>query len=123
MHGTRPLHEIRLHEPARGNPGFYFVLRARNQRVVLISGNHAGTLGARDAIKAVRAAVEDPDSFLRTTGRNRTLIFMLLGPQGEVLGVSKPYSSTSARERGIATVACCARQARIWDMTTGTWDS
>lgn len=101
----------------RSGRQFYFVLRARNHRTVLVSERYVAHVGALRGIEAVRNAVQREHGFDRKVARNGEAMFNVVARNGEIVGTSETYSSPSARERGIAAVVTAARDAVLWDIS------
>jgi uncharacterized protein YegP (UPF0339 family) len=94
---------------------YLFNLKAGNNEKVLTSERYTTRASALVGIAAVRAnALIDARYDLRMS-RSDEPYFVLRGGNNEVIGTSEMYSSSSARDRGIAAVKTSAPQAPIDD--------
>lgn len=99
---------------SKGRSGkFYFNLTAKNGQVILTSQGYATKVGARNGIKAVKACSKRKTLFERKTAKNGKYYFVLTSPNGQTIGKSEMYSSSSGRSNGIASVKANAGGARI----------
>jgi uncharacterized protein YegP (UPF0339 family) len=105
----------------RGNRGqYYFNLTAKNGQVVLTSEGYGAKAGATNGIKSVKANSNKANSkratlFERKTAKNGKYYFVLTSPNGQTIGKSQMYASTSGRANGIRSVSANAGRARIVD--------
>ena len=66
----------------------------------------------------MRTSAPNTDRFEKKTSSNGSPYFVLKAANGEVIGVSEMYSSTSARDNGIGAVQRAAAVAATDDQTT-----
>ena len=102
----------------RGRSGkFYFNLTAKNAQVILTSQGYASKVSALNGVKAVKAASKKTTLFERKTAANGKYFFVLTSPNGQTIGKSEMYNSTSGRANGIKSVGANAGKARVNDET------
>lgn len=97
------------------NGKFTFNLRAGNHQVILTSQTYAAKSGAVNGVESVRKNGADDSRFTRKTAKDGSAYFVLSAANGEVIGKSEMYTSTSAMENGIASVKKNARDAKVID--------
>lgn len=86
------------------NGQFYFNLKADNGQVIL-SGEMYTTKAARDqGIESVRKNAANDDRYEKKTATNGKHFFNLKAANGQVIGSSEQYESTSGRDNGIESV-------------------
>lgn len=101
---------------AKGKNGqFRFNLRSGNHQVILTSETYAAKSGATNGIESVRKNASDDARFSRKTAKDGSAYFVLTASNGEVIGKSEMYSSTSAMENGIKSVKKNAVAAKVVD--------
>jgi uncharacterized protein YegP (UPF0339 family) len=83
---------------------FSFSLKAGNHEVILTSQVYANKADALAGIESVRKNAPVATRFERKTAKDKSSYFVLLAGNGQTLGRSEMYSSTSAMENGIASV-------------------
>jgi uncharacterized protein len=83
---------------------YMFNLRGDNHEVVLTSERYTTKQGAENGIAAVWANSPFDSQYRRLTSTSNAPYFTLKGGNGETLGTSEMYSSTSARDTGIEWV-------------------
>ena len=93
-----------------------FNLKAPNGEVILTSETYREKKSAEKGIASVKSNVADDSRFDRKTTKDGSPYFVLKAANGEVIGKSEMYSSKSAMEKGIASVAKHAAGAEIVDM-------
>lgn len=92
---------------------FRFVLRAANREIVLTSETYTTKANAKNGIEAVRTAARTDVNFDKRTSTAQEPYFVLIAANHEVLGTSEMYSSSSARDEGIAACQRAARDAVV----------
>lgn len=90
---------------------FRFLLRAANREIVLTSETYTTKASAKNGIEAVRVAARTESNFHKRTSTAKEPYFVLVAANHEVLGASEMYSSTNARNEGIAACQRAARDA------------
>jgi uncharacterized protein YegP (UPF0339 family) len=99
---------------------FYFNLKARNGEIILTSETYTTKANAHNGVASVMTNALLDQRFERKTSRRDEPYFVLKASNGEPIGVSEMYSSTSAMENGIESVKNNAPEARVEDLTVAT---
>ncbi len=86
------------------NDKFLFNLKAGNGEIILTSQLYEAKTGAQQGIDSVRANAPLDERYERSTSTSGQPYFNLKAANGQVIGRSETYSSTSAMEGGIASV-------------------
>jgi uncharacterized protein YegP (UPF0339 family) len=94
-----------------------FNLRSGNHQVILTSETYDTKASAQNGIESVRKNSTDDARFERKTAKDGSPYFVLKAKNGEVIGKSEMYSSTSGRENGIKSVGANAPTAKVVDRT------
>lgn len=92
---------------------YRFNLKANNGQVILSSQGYASKDGCNNGIESVRTNSQNDDMFERLTAKDGSPYFNLKAANGQVIGNSEMYSSTSAMENGIASVKKNAPDASV----------
>lgn len=92
---------------------FMFNLKAGNHQVILTSERYKQRASAVNGIKSVQKNGTKSGSFDRRTAKNGKPYFVLKSPNGEIIGRSEMYNSTSSMENGIKSVMKNAGAAKI----------
>jgi hypothetical protein len=92
-------------ELKRSGTQFMFNLRAENGQVILTSERYARKEGATGGIASVRENAPLDARCDRLTATDGNPYFVLKASNGQVIGTSERYSSSSARENGIAAAS------------------
>ncbi len=101
-------------EIKEGSSGkFRFNLKAGNGQIILSSESYETKQGAEKGIESVRKNAADDNRYERKTAKNDEAFFVLKAGNGEPLGRSETYSSTSAMENGIESVKKNALYAEL----------
>lgn len=96
---------------------FRFRLKAGNGQTILASEGYKAKASCTNGIESVRKNSQNDARFDRTETKNGKPRFNLKAGNGQVIGVSETYESTSARDNGIASVAKNAPSAKVDDQT------
>ena len=83
---------------------FHFTLDAENEKVILSSERYTTKSNALGGIQSVRENSSLDSRYEKKNASNGSPMFNLKGGNGQVIGTSETYSSSSAREVGIASV-------------------
>ncbi|MCF2487497.1 YegP family protein [Dyadobacter sp. CY347] len=88
----------------RSNGEFQFNLKAGNGEIILTSEGYETKAGCKGGIQSVRNNCQDDSRYERinaTTGRYR---FVLKATNGQIIGTSENYESSSGMNSGIESV-------------------
>jgi hypothetical protein len=99
------------------NGQFMFNLKAANGQVILTSELYRDKDSAQNGIESVKKHAGDEANYERKTSGKGEPYFVLKAANGQVIGLSEMYSSTSALENGIASVKANAPDATVTDLT------
>jgi uncharacterized protein YegP (UPF0339 family) len=99
------------------NEQFMFNLKAGNGEVILTSELYTSKAGAQNGIASVKENAPNDDRYDRRTSSSGQPYFVLKAGNGEIIGRSEMYSSTSAMENGIESVKTNAPGAETEDQT------
>jgi uncharacterized protein YegP (UPF0339 family) len=110
MNGT-----VELTDASAGQ--FMFNLKAANGEIIFTSEHYVATAGATNGIAAVRTNAPNDARSLKKTSTDKQHDFVRKGRNGEPLGRSEMYASTSAMDNGIASVKATAPTAVVKDHT------
>ena len=102
----------------RSNGEFQFNLLAGNGQVILSSEGYAAKASCLNGVESVKKHSEDEHSFERLTAANGSPYFTLKASNGQIIGRSQMYSSSSARDNGIQSVMTHAPSALLNDKTS-----
>ena len=94
---------------------FRFNLKAGNGQVILSSEGYKTKDACNNGIASVKKNATSDDKFERKEAKNGQPYFNLKAGNGQVIGASEMYSSTSAMENGIASVIKNAPDASVED--------
>ena len=97
---------------------FRFNLRSGNHQVILTSQTYDTKAAAQNGIESVRKNATDGARVERKTAKDGSPYFVIKAKNGETIGKSEMYASTSGMENGIKSVAANAAAATIVDRTS-----
>lgn len=92
---------------------FRFKLKAGNGEVILGSEGYTSRSGCDNGIESVRTNSQIDDRFEKKTSTNGKHYFNLKAANGQIIGSSEMYESSSGRDGGIASVKSNAPKATI----------
>ncbi len=99
-----------------GKTGKYrFNLKSGNHQVILTSETYESKAAAENGIESVRKNATDDSQVVRKTAKDGSPYFVIKAKNGETIGKSEMYSSTSGMENGIKSVAANAPTAKVVD--------
>ena len=101
----------------RTNGEFQFNLKADNGQVILTSEGYSSKAGCENGISSVKTNSQDDSKFDKKTSSNGKPYFNLKASNGQVIGTSEMYESTSGRDNGIASVKSNAPSASTEDLS------
>jgi uncharacterized protein YegP (UPF0339 family) len=84
--------------------------------VILTSQQYKEKSSAQNGIESVKKNAGNDANFTRNTSSSNQPYFVLKASNGQVIGTSEMYSSTSAMENGISSVKKNAPNAPIDDI-------
>ena len=90
-----------------------FNLKAGNGQVILTSEQYNSKSACENGIESVRTNSQNDARFERKTAKDGSPYFNLKASNGQVIGKSEMYTSTSAMENGIASVKKNAPDAKV----------
>ena len=96
---------------------FRFRLKAGNGQIILASEGYKQRASADNGIESVRKNAPDDARYERTETKNGKARFNLKATNGQVIGTSESYESTSSRENGVESVKKNAPTAKLEDLT------
>ena len=100
----------------KGSGGQYrFNLKAANGEIILSSETYQDSQGAKRGIESVKANAPFDSRYERRQASSSQPYFVLKAANGETIGRSETYSSTSAMENGIESVKRNAPTAIVED--------
>ncbi len=102
---------------SRNNSQYHFTLQADNGEKVLSSETYWSHDGALNGIASVRLNSQIDSRYDRRTSSRGQPYFVLRAANNEVIGTSEEYSSTAARDAGIALIKRIAPTAPVVDLT------
>lgn len=94
---------------------FRFNLKANNGQIILSSEAYTTKASCENGIESVRTNSQDDNKYKRLEAKDGSPYFNLKASNGQVIGTSEMYSSTSAMENGIASVMSNAPDATVED--------
>ena len=95
---------------------FRFRLTASNGQAILASEGYKAKANCTNGIESVRKNSQDDSLFDRLTSTNSKNYFNLKSTNGQVIGASQMYASTSGIENGIASVKKNAPMAEVVEL-------
>lgn len=101
----------------RKNGEFQFNLKADNHQVILTSEGYTTKASCENGIESVRTNSQDDSKFEKKTSSNDKYYFNLKAGNGQIIGTSEVYESTSGRDNGISSVQNNAPEAEVEDLT------
>jgi uncharacterized protein YegP (UPF0339 family) len=98
---------------------FRFRLKAGNGETILASEGYKRRASAMNGIASVQKNAPNDARYERKETKNGQHRFNLKAANGQVIGTSESYTSTSGRDNGIKSVGKNAPDAKIVDLTAG----
>ncbi|SHJ57062.1 hypothetical protein SAMN05444000_11072 [Shimia gijangensis] len=96
---------------------FRFRLKAGNGEIILASEGYKQRASAENGIESVKKNAPDDARYERKETKAGKQMFNLKATNGQVIGASESYESTSGRDNGIASVMKNAPDAETKDLT------
>ncbi|MGQ2985364.1 YegP family protein [Flavobacterium sp.] len=101
----------------RTNGEYQFNLKASNGQLILTSEGYSTKSGCQNGIQSVKNHAPYDSYYDRKTSTNGKYYFTLKASNGQVIGVSEMYESSSGRDSGIESVKSNAPTASTEDLT------
>lgn len=101
----------------RTNGEYQFNLKATNGQVILTSEGYVAKASCKTGIESVKTNAPTDTRYDRRVAKNGSFYFNLKAANGEIIGTSQMYTSSSARDNGIESVKTNAPKAAIIDET------
>ncbi|MCK5637435.1 MAG: YegP family protein [Flavobacteriaceae bacterium] len=92
---------------------FRFRLKANNDQIILASEAYNAMAGCTNGIESVRKNSQDDSKFERLVSESGQNFFNLKATNGQVVGTSQMYASSSTMEIGIESVKKNAPDAEV----------
>ncbi|CUH67927.1 tryptophanyl-tRNA synthetase [Thalassovita gelatinovora] len=96
---------------------FRFRLKAGNGEIILASEGYKQRASAENGIASVKKNAPEDARYERKETKSGKHMFNLKATNGQVIGTSESYESTSGRDNGIESVKKNAPDADIKDLT------
>ena len=96
---------------------YRFRLKAGNGEIILASEGYKQKASAENGIASVQKNASEDARYERKETASGKPMFNLKASNGQVIGTSEQYSSSSARDNGIETVKNNAPSANTVDLT------
>jgi len=93
----------------------YFALKADNGETILSSEMYTSTAACKNGIESVKTNAPNDARYEKLTAKNGKLYFTLKAANGQVIGNSEMYESSSGRDNGIESVKKNAPGASVID--------
>tara|TARA_R110002033_G_scaffold143487_1_gene181647 strand:- start:1130 stop:1456 length:327 start_codon:yes stop_codon:yes gene_type:complete len=103
--------KFEVYTDARGE--YRFRLKANNGQNILASEGYSAKAGCMNGIESVRKNSQDDSKFDRKKSSNGKHYFNLKATNGQIIGTSEMYESSSGMENGIASVKTNAPNASV----------
>ncbi|SNZ01184.1 YegP family protein [Flagellimonas pacifica] len=101
----------------RSGSEYRYRLRARNGEIILHGEGYTTKQSCLNGIDSVKRNAPYDRRYERKVATNGQYYFVLKASNGEPIGVSETYTTTAARENGIAAVKSVAPTAPTEDLT------
>ncbi len=96
---------------------FYFNLKAGNGEIILTSEMYKQKASAENGIESVRKNAQDENRFEVRKAKNGQDYFVLKATNGQEIGRSEMYKSSSGCKNGIQSVQNNAPEAKVVDLS------
>lgn len=96
---------------------FHFVLKADNNEVILTSETYISKGGAESGIKSCQENSPSDSRYKKEVSRASQPYFNLTATNGQIIGTSQMYQSTSGRDNGITSCKVNGPTKVIKDLT------
>lgn len=99
----------------RSNGEFQFSLKAGNGQTILVSEGYTTKAACLNGIESVKTNSQDDSKFDKRESSNGKPYFNLKASNGQVIGSSEMYESSSARDNGVISVKVNAPDSTVDD--------
>ncbi|RWX52900.1 YegP family protein [Photobacterium chitinilyticum] len=99
------------------NQQFYFVLKAGNGEVILISEMYTTKAAALDGIASVQINAIERELFELNTASNGQFYFNLKAKNHQVIGTSEMYTTAASAKEGIHSVQFNGHSTQVDELT------
>jgi len=103
--------KFEMYQDARNE--YRFRLKAGNGQTILASEGYSAKAGCLNGIESVRTNSQDDSKYDRKKSSNGKHYFNLKASNGQVIGTSEMYESSSGMENGIESVKTNAPKATV----------
>ncbi len=100
-----------------GSGTFMFNLKAGNHEIILTSQTYQAKASAEEGIASVQENSAADDRYERKTSKAGEPYFLLKAGNGQIIGNSEMYSTTSAMEGGVASVKANGISKSVKDLS------
>ena len=95
------------------NGQYYFSLKAGNGEKILSSEGYTTKTACQNGIDSVKANAKDDSKYTKLTSTNGKYYFTLKATNGQIIGTSEMYETSSGRDNGIESVKTNAPGASV----------
>jgi uncharacterized protein YegP (UPF0339 family) len=95
------------------NGQYYFSLKAGNGEKILSSEGYTTRSACQNGIDSVKTNAKDDSKYTKLTSSNGKYYFNLKATNGQVIGTSEMYETSSGRDNGIESVKTNAPGASV----------
>ncbi|WJD61545.1 YegP family protein [Pseudomonas kurunegalensis] len=99
------------------NQQYYFHLKAPNNEIILASEGYIQKSSCENGISSCKVHSPFDVYYDKRVAQNSRPYFVLRAANNQVIGTSQTYSSTQARDNGIAAVKAYGKNAPTVDLT------
>ncbi|MEO0469153.1 MAG: YegP family protein [Bacteroidota bacterium] len=96
---------------------YYFRLKAKNGQIILASEGYKSKASAQNGVESVKKNCGNDGFFERREAKNGKPYFILKAGNGQEIGRSQMYASTTSMENGIQSVKNNAPDGEVKDLT------
>ena len=96
---------------------YRFRLKAGNGQIILASEGYKQKASCENGVASVQKNAPEDARYERKETKSSGQMFNLKATNGQVIGTSESYTSTSARENGIESVKKNAPDAKVEDLS------
>lgn len=95
------------------NGQYYFSLKAENGQKILASEGYTTKSACENGITSVKNNAKDDSKYEKKTSANDKYYFNLKATNGQIIGTSEMYETSSGRDNGIESVKINAPKADV----------